>query len=261
MQRPPNRNAPPILFARGTSEWISRVNQKHKQLVELRCSTEQTAKLDRWIETEFVYATLKLEGVNIERNDAARIVSGTNDPLSEIERTGTELLQSLRMITSLGRAKGKAAELTSDLLLDLHSIHGEGFRTTAGDTSRVPQPLPPAHLPALVETAFRWYTAESFVELNPIEQASIVLLRLIDLQPFEQANERTALVAASLFTVRSELPPIIIKSEMDSAYRNALVEGSRMNTKPMVETIAEAVEKSLEELIEEATQREGKNRS
>jgi hypothetical protein len=76
-----------------------------------------------------------------------------------------------------------------------------------------------------------------------------VLLRLIDLQPFEEANERTALVAASLFTVRRELPPIIIKPEMASAYRNALDEGTRMNTKPMVETTAEAIEKSLAELI------------
>jgi Fic family protein len=112
--------------------------------------------------------------------------------------------------------------------------------------------MAPEHLPALLESACQWYTAESFTELNPVEQASIVLLRLIDLQPFEQANERTALVAASLFTMRSHLPPIIIKPELASAYRNALDEGARMNTKPMVETIAEAVEKSLEELIEES---------
>jgi hypothetical protein len=41
---------------------------------------------------------------------------------------------------------------------------------------------------------------------------------------------------------------------MVSAYRNAVDEGSRMNTKPMVETLAQAVEKSLEELITESSQ-------
>jgi hypothetical protein len=39
---------------------------------------------------------------------------------------------------------------------------------------------------------------------------------------------------------------------MDSAYRNALDEGTRMNTKPMVETVAEAVERSVNEMIEQA---------
>ena len=78
-----------------------------------------------------------------------------------------------------------------------------------------------------------------------------MLLRLIDLQPFEQSNERTALVAASLFTLRSELPPIIIKPEMASAYRNALDEGTRMNTKPMVELIAEAINQSINGMIQQ----------
>jgi len=164
----------------------------------------------------------------------------------------TTLLVSLRRVTSLARANGKAAELTGEVLLKLHSVSGAGFRTSAGDTSREPKPPAPEHLPALIESACRWYTAESFAELNPVEQASIVLLRLIDMQPFEQANERNALVAASLFTLRSELPPIIIKPEMNSAYRNALDEGARMNTKPMVETVAEAVERSMSEMIEQA---------
>jgi Fic family protein len=241
-----------MLFARGTSEWISRVNQKHKQLIELGLSAEQKERLDRWAETEFVYSTLKLEGADVNRDQVAQVVSHIPDPgaVAENERAMTTLLVSLRTVTSLARANGKAAELTGEFLLKLHSVPGAGFRRIAGDASRVPKPVAPGHLPALIESACRWYTAESFAELNPVEQASIVLLRLIDIQPFEQANERTALVAASLFTLRSELPPIIIKPEMDSAYRNALDEGTRMNTKPMVELVAEAIEQSVSELIE-----------
>ena len=252
MQRPPDRKAPPILFTRGTSEWISRVNQKHKQLSELRLSAEQKERLDRWAETEFVYSTLKLEGASINREQVARVVLYATGAGAENERTTTALLDSVRTVASLARANGKAAELTSELLLKLHSLPGAGFRQTAGDTNRIVRPPSAELLPALLESACRWYTAESFAELNPLEQASIVLLRLIELQPFEEANERTALVAASLFTLRSELPPIIIKPEMDSAYRKARDEGMQMNTKPMVELVAEAVERSLSEMIEQA---------
>jgi Fic family protein len=254
MQRPPHRKAPPILFTRGTSEWISRVNQKHKQLIELRLSAEQKERLARWAETEFVYSALKLEGASINREQVSRVVSYATGAGAdaENERTMTALLESVRTVTALARANGKAAELTSELLLKLHSLPGAGFRQTAGDTNRIVRPASSEHLPALLESACRWYTAESFAELNPLEQASIVLLRLIEIQPFEEANERTALVAASLFTLRSELPPVIIKPEMDSAYRNARDEGMQMNTKPMVELVAEAVERSLSEMIEQA---------
>ena len=253
MQRPPDRKTAPIMFTRGTAEWISRVNQKHKQLNELRLSAEQKARLDQWAETEFVYSTLKLEGTAVSREQVARAVSHTFDVgvVAGNEHAPMALLVSLRAAASLARANRKAAELTGEFLLKLHSVPGAGFRITAGDTNRTIKPVAPEHLPKIVESALQWYTAESFAELNPVEQASIVLLRLIDMQPFEQANERTALVAASLFTLRSELPPIIINSEMQPTFRNALDEGSRMNTKPMVEMVAEAVERSLSEMIEE----------
>ena len=262
MQRPPDRKAPPILFSRGTSEWVSRVNQKHKQLTELGLSTEQQESLDRWVETEFVYSTLKLEGAGINREQVARVVlfvTGAGGA-AENDRMMMALLASLRTVTSLARANGKAAELTSELIFELHSLSGAAFSRTTGNTDRMMKPQAAEHLPALLESACQWFTAESFAELNPVEQASIVLLRLIEMHPFEEANERTALVAASLFTLRRGLPPVIVKPEMEPAYRGALEEGSRMNTNPMVELVAGAVEKSLSEAIENSARLGEKSR-
>ena len=257
MRRPPDRRTPTILFTRATTEWISRVNQKHKQLSELKVSTEQRERLERWAETEFVSSTLRLEDEELRQEAFARSGSAPADgnAAAESDRAAA-LLESLRTVRSLARARGKAAELTSDLLLRLHDVPGAapGFRRSAGD-SRRRKPSSAENLPAMIDSACQWYTAESFTELNPVEQASIVLLRLLELQPFEQANERTALVAASLFTLRSDLPPIIIVPDMHAAYRNALDEGDRMDTKPMVEMIAEAVQRSLSAMIEEAGRR------
>ncbi len=250
MQRPPDRRTPPILFTRGTSEWIVRLNQKHSQLAELRLSSEQVERLDRWAGAEFVYSTLKLEGADIKREQVTQAPAAPDTDVAADERTTLPLLASMRAVASLARAKGSGADLNAEVLLKLHSIPGAGFRRTVGLSSRAVRPAAPEHLAAILESAFRWYSADSFTELNPVEQASIVLLRLIEIQPFEEANERTALVAASLFTLRSGLPPIIIEPEMDSAYRNALDEGARMNTKPMVELIAESMERSIAKMIE-----------
>jgi Fic family protein len=258
MQRPTDRKTPTILFARASYEWVARVNQKHKQLAELRLSADEQETLDRWTETKFVYSTLKLEGAEIQMEPLARIVSSpAADSEGETERSIAALLETLRTVTALARSGGRGASLSPELLLKLHNVPGRarGFRGSIGDKSAIPAP---EHLPAILESACQWFTAESFAEFHPVEQASLVLLRLIDIQPFEHANERTALVAASLFTLRSELSPIIIKPEMHSAYRNALDEGVRMNTRPMVDVVAEAVEKSLTEMIRELEKQRGR---
>lgn len=233
----------PILFERPTYEWVARVNQRHKQLDERQLSTEQRQKLDRWIEIEFVYSTLTLEGVDIKRDLVARIASsqaGSGD--FEKHASARALFESLRLVTSIAREKGKDSVLSVDLVLKLNSPpSAQGLRS--GDSGSA---LMRENMPVVLDSACQWFEADSFRELHPVEQASIVFLRLMDLRPFVQRNERTALLAASLFTLRSKLPPIIIGPEAQRAYRAALDEGLRMNTKPMVEFLAESVERTLD---------------
>lgn len=250
MQRPPDRN-PTILFSRSAADWIRNVQQKHKELIELQLTTEQQHKIDRLIETQFVDSTLRLEGLEIPASRLGQLMSvaSAEQSMSDIDRSAISLVSALRKAVATARTHGKAAELTPDFLVGIHTLEGaSGFRTSEGG-GRLAKPVPAESLPALIEIACQWYSAESFAELNPIEQSAIVLLRLIELQPFEESNQRTALVAASLFTLRSELPPIIIKPEMKSAYDDALAEASGMNTKPMVDVIGESVGTSLGEML------------
>jgi hypothetical protein len=240
----------PILFERPTYEWVARVNQKHRQLAELQMSPEARQTLDRWIEIEFVCSTLRLEGLDLQRDLVARIVSV---PASSVEATepeaATSLLEALRTVTSIPREQGKDSALSVELLLKLNNPPGaHGLRSADDSTSNVTA----ENLPIVLESACQWFSADSFAELHPIEQASIVFLRLIEIRAFDQRNQQTALVAASLFTLRSGLPPIMIEMEKQPAYRAALNEGIRMNTKPMVELVAESIEKSLSKMILQA---------
>lgn len=233
MPRPPGSKFPPVIFSRPAYEWINRVNQEHKKLTEMALTPEQQTRLRLRLETEFVRSALRLEGV---------------DPSPEL--TG-KLRESLRLVESLAENQGRDAALTPQLLLRLHDPTGNAeLRKSAGDTNRLNKPVAAQHLPVSIESACLWFAAESFTELNPVEQAAIAYLRLLDLQPFEDGNERTALLAASLFTVRSGLPPVILRPEQDAAYRAALEEGIRMDTRPMVELMAEAVELTLRGMVE-----------
>ena len=236
--KPSGPKGPQVLFTRPAVEWINRVAQKHAEMAKLELSEKETESLRRHTESEFVYWTARLAGLD--------------------DKESAETLAALRIVEALARSEGPQASLTPDLLIRLNNPIGSNeskFRMNAIAATGPFRPAPAEHIPVLIESLCLWLTAESFAELNPLEQASITHLRLLEIHPFERANLETALVAASLFTLRSQMPPIIIKQEESSLYRAAVEEGARMNTRPMVESMAVAMEKSLSEMIKAITSR------
>lgn len=243
-----------ILQARPAHDLINSLGHAQKQLAAVPLTPEQKRNLNRWVEIEFTIATLGLEGLAVSRDEVARLaavpstIAGTN-------RGGTSqivnLLGAIRTVRSLCETSGRAAELTPELLLKLHnSLDYEAISPTVpGETRPSSERVAAPRSLAQIESACRWFAAESFVELHPTEQASIVLLRMLELEQFAKGNTRTALVASSLFCVRSELPAIIIKPELQAEYRAALSEGIRMNTKPMVDLVGHALLLTVGEML------------
>jgi hypothetical protein len=255
MQRTPGPKGPQILFTRPAFEWINRVAEKHSELLKLQLSEKEQEGLERRAEAEFVYSTATLAGHPASPAQVYRIcdLGGLEGAeLSEADSLIAELSAAFRIVNKLAQSEGKQAALTPALLMRLNNPLGaveRGFRKGAIAATGPFKPAAAEHIPAAVESVCRWLTAESFAELNPLEQASITHLRLLEIQPFERGNLETSLVAASLFTLCVEMPPIIIKHEDLDSYRAAVEEGARMNTKPMVELMALAMEKSLTESI------------
>lgn len=257
MQRPPQ--LPSLLLARQAYQWINRVNQKFKALSALPLPLEKKQGLKQWLELEFIDCALRFAEASVSRQQIVQAVcaqsSGANLPSSEADEAPgkiqealakkaiTDLLAALRIVEDLAQTAGPKATLSVNLLLQLNQPTGNGeFRKTPSKTSSIRA----EHLPLILENACNWFAMDSFAELNPVEQAAIALMRLVELAPFAQANERAALLAASLFTLRSQLPPIIFRIEQREAYRAALREGLRMNTQPMVELVAQAIEQTLD---------------
>ncbi|HJQ25065.1 MAG TPA: Fic family protein [Blastocatellia bacterium] len=199
------------------NEWGKRLGERAAQFAALAVTAEERRELETWLIDEFVRAT--------------------------VEREQIDSMNALREVIRLTNTEGQQAQLTLERLIKL----GGGLRTN--DDERSIAQVSIGHLRQAVENACDWFAAESFAELNPIEQAAIVLLRLVSLQPFAQANRATALVAASLFTLRAELPPLIIKPQMRATFQRAIAEAEQMNIQPLVELIAAAVSSTLDEMI------------
>jgi hypothetical protein len=239
MQRPPQ--LPSTMFGRQAYQWISRINQKFNALAALNLSREKKQRLKQWFETEFVYFTLLVEDKQSDRESILQIVQAS----PRVQKSGEDgsiegLLYRLRIIEDFIEDRGAKARLDIELLRALAA--GGGFRKSDISASVVGA----QQLPMIVENACRWFAMDSFAELNPVEQAAIALLRLVELVPFEQNNQSSALITASLFTLRSGLPPIIVRPEQRQAYLAAIKEGLRMNTQPMVELVAETIEQTLD---------------
>lgn len=117
--------------------------------------------------------------------------------------------------------------------------------------SELHDPAPASMLPRLLDLAFDWFTTEGFGELHPLEQATLVYLRLLDLSPFAAENDLTALVAAGFYTSRGGLPVLILSPmERDEAelkqFTQALEAAFRMLTQPLVEYFAEALIRTMQ---------------
>jgi len=169
------------------------------------------------------------------------------------------LFDSETLLDSARKVSAWAAEpepkLSTERLLELH-------RTLIGTTADAevlrktePAPLNPAHdptpailLPKMLDHAFDWFATESFADLHAVEQAAVVYLRLLDMHPFTAATEPTAMLAASFYTERAGLPPLVILADdiTQARFTQAFEAAFRMLTQPLVELFAEMLRAAMQ---------------
>lgn len=165
---------------------------------------------------------------------------------------GQQLYEAAKMVSSW--AGEPEARFDLERLLDLHRTVTGAAKGT--DVLRKTEPLPinamhdptPALLlPRMLDNAFDWFNTESFKDLHPVERAAVVYLRLLDLHPFPSRNETTATLAASFYTEREGLPPLVIGADdaTQLQYARALEAAFRMLTQPLVEFFAEMLTRSM----------------
>ncbi|MBO0797990.1 MAG: Fic family protein, partial [Blastocatellia bacterium] len=108
-------------------------------------------------------------------------------------------------------------------------------------------PTPARLLPRMLDNAFDWFATPGFNELHPVEQSTVVYLRLLDLHPFSQLTETTALLAAGFYTERAGLPPLILFADegTQARYSSAIDAAFRMLTQPLVELFAEMLRRAM----------------
>ncbi len=100
-------------------------------------------------------------------------------------------------------------------------------------------------VPLAVDNALGWFQSNSFADMHEIEQTALMLAKLIDIQPFEEANGRTLRLFSNFFLLKSGYPPAIIPANQASQYSTAIQGCLRFHTQPMIDLLTDSVGRNL----------------
>jgi hypothetical protein len=124
-----------------------------------------------------------------------------------------------------------------------------GFRRVEYTRPEGPPPAPAEFITDRLEVLEQWLGAESGRELGPAQQGALVLVRLVDIVPFEEANGRVSRLAASHLMERGGMRPAILVGADRQRLETCLHAAFRMETEPITTLLREASERALDVMI------------
>lgn len=113
-----------------------------------------------------------------------------------------------------------------------------------------PPPAPPEFIVSRLELLANWLKADSSRELGPAQAGALVMARLIEIAPFDDANGRVARLAASHAMVRAGgHPPVLVGADRPRL-EAALQAAFGLHTEPLATLLEEAGERVLDVMLQ-----------
>lgn len=164
-----------------------------------------------------------------------------------------KLQAHIAAVQTLLRLADEKEFLTADDLLELHrallsDVHPEAGQFRQQDAA----PLAPGHEPTeaelvrpVIDNALGWFQSESFAQMHEVEKSALMLIKLLDVQPFDEANGKTVRLFSNFFLLKAGYPPAVIPASQASEYTVAVQGALRFDTQPIIDLIADATDRSL----------------
>lgn len=146
-----------------------------------------------------------------------------------------------------------AAGVTVESLLAWHGAVTAGpGRFRAGERAREggPPPAPAAFVAERLAILAQWLGMPSARELTPPQAGALVLARVVEILPFDDANGRVARLAASHAMVQAGARPPILVAGDAARLRAALQQAFQLATEPLAVLLEEASERALDVMIQ-----------
>jgi len=165
----------------------------------------------------------------------------------------SRLQQHIAAVQTLLHLANEKESLFGDDLLELHRVLVSGVHDQAGEfRQQDATPLAQGHEPTeaelvapVVDNALGWFQSESFAQMHEVEKSALMLIKLMDVQPFDEANGRTLRLFSNFFLLKAGYPPAIIPASQADQYSLAIQRSLGLDTQPIIDLIAEATDRSL----------------
>lgn len=220
----------------------SRVGPKESRLARLRRGHgEEDAALHEAVRRARVLGSLELAGFAFTWDEIGAAASGGRAPEP-----------ALRLLAAT-RAVAPEAALDRRALLAWHAaVTGGpgGFRRGELPRAGSPAPAPARFVESRVALLEEWLAAPSGRALAPAQRAALVLARLLELRPFDEANGRVARQAASHAAVQAGGRPLILVGADRERLEACLQAAFRFEMEPLSALLEEASERTLDVMIQ-----------
>lgn len=159
-------------------------------------------------------------------------------------------VEAERLRRALRATPGRAFAVTA--LLDWHAVitgRAPGLRSGPIQRPEGPPPSPPEFVPARLANLETWLEGEAAAQLTAGQRAALVLARLVEILPFQDANGRVARLAASHAMVSAGSRPPILGGADRERLEACLQAAFQLSTEPLVVLLEEASERALDVAI------------
>ncbi|HET9314017.1 MAG TPA: Fic family protein [Vicinamibacteria bacterium] len=192
-------------------------------------------------------------GEGFDRDPALQEAVRQAQALGTLELAGLEPLpDALAAVRRGQQAVDPAAPVAVAALLAWHAAltgRTAGFRQGESTREGDPPPAPAAFIESRLATLQQWLAEESARELAPGAAGALVMARVVEVRPFDEANGRVARLAASHAVVRAGGRPPVLNGADAARLQEALRAAFQLHTEPLARLLDEASERALDAML------------
>ncbi len=229
-----------------------RILEKKKRLDAHRpLPPSAVREIQQLMQIEYIYNSNAIEGNTLNLRETQLVLEEGITIGGKSLREHLEARNHPKAIEYVERIANRS--LKEQDILALHQIIMKGIETEAGKyrTTEVRiagadfLPPPAYEIPFLIKGLIDWHN-QNPDELRPIELASILHHKLVHTHPFHDGNGRVARLLMNLTLMRGGYPMAVILNVDRKKYYDALKKADDKDSKPFVNFVAAAVERSLD---------------
>jgi len=201
-----------------------------KERQALKVGTDRISKSELDFLVHFTHHSNAIEGSTMNLAETKQLMVEGKTPMS---KRVEEVLAAKNTKEAYNFVKSYGRDVNKRFILDIHNLLMTGIMTDAGKMRKSPVKITGAQFhPPMPDTLDleidRFMEFYRFIrdKFHPVEVASLIHLKFIEIHPFTDGNGRTGRLLMNFILTRLGYPPMIVKNEEKRDYYKALEAGT-----------------------------------